>query len=61
MCLLIALRIKQIYILNQLMSPANHLQLIGVIELLADILAESVACASGTDAPPASVVRVAPE
>jgi hypothetical protein len=43
------------------MSSANHFEFISVIELFTNILAKSVACTSGTDAPSASVVRVAPE
>lgn len=46
---------------DKLMGARNQAQPVGVVELLADILAEGVAGAARRDAPAAAVIRVRPE
>ena len=48
-------------LLDELVRAADGIYLIGVVELLADVLAKGVAGATGRDAPAAAVVRVRPE
>ena len=43
------------------MSSRNHLQVVGVVELLRNVLSESVAGSSRVHAPPGTVIGVAPE
>lgn len=43
------------------MCPANHLELISMIELLTDILAKGVACSSWTDTPSSPLIWVTPQ
>lgn len=46
---------------HQLMGSGNQLQVVGVVELLGDILSERVTSTSRRDAPTASVIRVGPQ
>jgi hypothetical protein len=43
------------------MSTRDQLQVVGVVELLRDVLAEGVASATRGDAPAAAVIRVGPQ
>ena len=43
---------------DQLMRAGNSSQVVGVVELLGDVLPERIASTSGRDAPTASVVRI---
>ena len=43
------------------MSTGNHLEIVGVVELLSDILSEGVARTSRVHAPSCPIVRVTPE
>lgn len=43
------------------MSPGDHFEVVGVVELFGDVLAEGVAGASRVHPPPCAVVGVGPE
>lgn len=43
------------------MRPCNHLQVVGVVELLSDVLAKGVTSASGIHAPASAVIGVGPQ
>lgn len=43
------------------MGSRNHLEVVGVVELLGNILAEGVACASRIHTPPSAIVRIRPK
>lgn len=51
----------QKYLHHQLMGTSDHLQVVGVVELLSDVLAKSVAGTTGVHAPPRPVIRVTPQ
>ena len=46
---------------DQLMGTGNSRQVIGVIELLGDVLTEAVAGTTGRDTPTAALIRVRPK
>ena len=46
---------------DQLMGPRDPREIVGVVELLRDVLAEGVASTSWADAPTAPVIRVRPK
>lgn len=43
------------------MGTRDHLQVVGMVELLSDVLTESVTSASGIHAPSSSVIRIRPK
>lgn len=42
------------------MGSSDHLEVVGVVELFGDVLAESVACTSRIHAPSRAIVRIRP-
>lgn len=43
---------------DQLMSSSNEFEVVGMVELLGDVLSESVPCSPGRNSPAASVIWV---
>ena len=43
---------------HQLVGASHQVELVGVVELLRDVLAEGVACTPGRDTPATPVIRV---
>ena len=49
------------YFVDELVSPTDHGEFVGVVELLGNVLSEGVAGASRRDAPAAAVIGVGPK